>query len=117
MTITGPSYVAELQNGSVTEFDIAPEDAGIEPCRLEDLKGGAPEHNAAALRSLLDGETGPYRDIVLYNSAAALMIADRARDLADGVEQAADSIDSGAAAGKLGMLIEVTNRKPPDTQQ
>lgn len=117
LTTTGPSYVVELKNGEISEFEIAPEDAGIDACRLEDLKGGEPEENAAALRAVLDGETGPYRDIVLYNTAAALLLAERARDMADGIEQAADAIDTGAAAKKLQSLVEITNREPPSEEE
>ena len=111
LTTTGPSYVVELKDGTINEFEIAPEDAGIEPCKLSDLKGGAPEENAAALRALLAGTPGAYRDIVLYNSAASLLIADKARDLDHGIDLATEAIDSGAAAAKLASLVEISNRE------
>lgn len=117
LTTTGPSYVVELKDGKIEEFEIAPEDVGIERCSLEDLKGGEPEENAAALRAVLTGQTGPYRDIVLYNAAAALLIAEQARDMDDGVEQAAEAIDSGAAAAKLESLIAISNREPPSEEE
>jgi len=72
------------------------------------LRGGAPEENAAALRALLDGAAGPYRDVVLMNAAAAFLVADRVETLREGVEIAAHAIDSGAAAGALEKLIAAT---------
>ncbi len=110
LTTTGHSYVAELNDGTVSIFEISPEDAGIPRASVEDLKGGDPEFNANALTLLLDGEPGPYRDIVLLNSAAALLIAEKVDTLKDGVAMAADSIDSGAAKETLSKFVEITNR-------
>ncbi len=104
LSIAGPSWVAELKDDKVTEFEVAPEDAGLPVHPFEAIIGGDPLHNAAAARALLDGEKGAYRDAVLLNSAAALVIAGRAGDLREGVEIAAASIDSGAAKGKLAAL-------------
>lgn len=109
ITTTGPTYVAQLKDGAVTEFEISPEDAGLPLAKPEDLKGGTPEENAEALRSLLQGEASAYRDCVLFNSAAALLIAGKATDLKDGVAQAAAAIDEGKAMNTLEDLINITN--------
>ena len=107
LTTTGPSHVAELRAGRVTTFEVTPEQAGLPRARLEDLRGADATTNADALRALLDGVRGPYRDIVLLDSAAALVIADRAGDLAAGVARARDAIDSGAAKAALARLVAV----------
>ncbi len=109
LTTTGPSYVAELTDGAVRSFEVSPEDVGIPLARLDDLKGGDAEQNAAALGAVLDGEPGPFRDIVLYNAGAALMVAGRAADHKEGVTVAAESIDSGAAKAKLASLVRISN--------
>jgi anthranilate phosphoribosyltransferase len=113
LTTTGPSHVAELRAGRVTTFEVTPEQAGLPRARLEDLRGADATTNADALRALLDGVRGPYRDIVLLNSAAALVIADRAGDLAAGVARARDAIDSGAAKAALARLVAVSNEALP----
>lgn len=109
LTTTGPSAVAELVDGNIHVFEVTPEDAGLPRATLADLKGGSPEVNAAKLRALLLGETGPYRDIVLFNTAAALIVAGKAPSLEEGVRLAASAIDSGAANLALDKLIAVTN--------
>lgn len=109
LTTTGPSTVAELKDGDITVFEVTPEDAGLSRAALSDLKGGDAAANAAAIRVLLEGEPGPFRDIVLLNAAAALIVAGRAANLADGVERAARSIDTGAAMTALDKLIATTN--------
>lgn len=111
LTTTGTSQVAELRDGKVTSFELDPETVGLARADAAALKGADAETNAAALRRLLDGETGPYRDIVLYNAAAALVIADKARDLKDGVALAAAAIDSGAAKATLARLVAITNER------
>ena len=113
ITTTGPTYVAALEGGEITEFEISPDQAGVPTATLADLKGGSPEQNAAALRALLDGAPGPYRDVVLFNAAAALMIAGKAADFADGAAMAARSIDYHHAREKLQQLVEITNRAVP----
>lgn len=113
LTTTGPSYVSETQNGTVRSFSITPEDAGLKRASLDDLRGGEPAANAAALRRVLDGEPGPYRDIVLLNAAATLVIADRAAKLIDGAAIAAASIDNGRARSALTALIEISNSRRP----
>jgi anthranilate phosphoribosyltransferase len=109
LTTAGITTVAALENGRVETFEVAAEDVGLEPARLEDLRGGEPEHNARLMRDLLGGAGGPLRDVVLLNSAAALLIAGRAADLTAGIELAARSLDSGAALGILDALIARTN--------
>jgi anthranilate phosphoribosyltransferase len=109
VTSTDVTLVASLADGNISCGEIAPEDAGIERASLADLKGGSAAENAARLRALLAGETGPYRDIVLLNAAAALMVAGRAQDILAGMEQATDALASGAAATKLNALIAASN--------
>ena len=110
MTTTGTTHVAELRNGKVSTFEITPEQAGLPRATLEDLLGGAAEKNAAAMRSLLEGTTGPFRDIVLYTSAGALIVAGKAKNLRDGVTMAAKAIDSGAAKLTLESMVATSNQ-------
>ena len=114
LTTTGPTFVAELDNGKIRTFEVTPEDAGLKRATLKDLRGGEPAYNAAAITRLLDGEKGPYRDIVLLNSAAALIVAGRVSDLKQGVEMAAQAIDSGAAKRSLARLVAVSNGRKAD---
>jgi anthranilate phosphoribosyltransferase len=109
LTTTGPTEVAEWKDGAVRRFTVTPADAGLPPARIEDLRGGDAEENAAALRALLDGAPGAYRDVVLLNAAAALIVGDRAADLRQGAELAAAVIDDGRAATALARLVESTN--------
>ncbi|AQS41360.1 MAG: Anthranilate phosphoribosyltransferase [Candidatus Tokpelaia hoelldobleri] len=109
LTTAGETQVAALKNGEISTFTLAPEDAGLPRVDCRVLKGGTPEENAAALLHVLEGEKSAYRDIVLFNSAAALIIADKAKDLHEGVALAAQSIDSGAAKARLQHLIKVSN--------
>ena len=109
LTTTGETEVAEWKDGAVRRFTVTPEDAGLPRADLAALRGGDAEENAAALRALLDGSTGAYRDIVLLNAAAALVVADRAADLAEGAALAAAVIDDGRAAKALADLVEATN--------
>ncbi len=109
ITTTGPTKVSELANQQVRTFEISPADVGLETVRPEQLKGGEPESNAKAIIDVLGGEAGPFRDIVLFNSAAALVVADKAGDLMEGMTIARESIDSGSARKALQKLIEITN--------
>jgi anthranilate phosphoribosyltransferase len=109
ITTTGPTHVVELNDGAIKAFDIAPEDIGLSRTTLADLKGGDPSHNAAALTAVLDGARGPYRDIAIFNSAAALVVAGKARDLKEGAVVAAKSIDEGAARAALAKLVATSN--------
>ena len=108
ITTAGESSVAEWKAGRVSLFTVTPEAVGLPRARIEDLKGGDPAFNAAALTRLLAGETGPYRDIVLLNAAAALLVADKAETLKDGIALAAASIDEGRAKAALAKLVAVT---------
>jgi anthranilate phosphoribosyltransferase len=109
ITTTGPTTVVALENGTVRRFTITPEDVGLARARPEDLKGADPEHNARELRAVLDGARSAYRDIALFNAAAALVVAEEARDLGDGIARAAQAIESGAAKGTLDRLVAVSN--------
>ncbi len=109
ISITGPSSVAVLADGKITGTEVHPEDAGLPVWRLRDILGGTPEENGVALRALLNGEKGAYRDAVLFNAAAALIVADRVDTLPDGVAMAAESIDSGRAMAAVTMLAKVTS--------
>ncbi|WP_181701818.1 anthranilate phosphoribosyltransferase [Chthonobacter albigriseus] len=109
MTTSGPTHVARLEGGEITTFEVTPEEAGLPRHPADAVKGGLAEENAAALRALLDGAPGAYRDTVLLNAAAALIIAGRAATLKDGVALAAASVDEGRAADTLARLIALSN--------
>jgi anthranilate phosphoribosyltransferase len=109
ISIAGVTYVAKLSEGAVTEAEVHPEDAGLPVHPFDAIQGGTPEENAAAFRALLDGATGAYRDAVLLNAAAALVVAARTQDLKAGVEMARASIDGGAAKAKVAALVAATN--------
>ncbi|MEQ8586204.1 MAG: anthranilate phosphoribosyltransferase [Thalassobaculaceae bacterium] len=111
LTLAGTTTVARLENGKVETFEITPEDAGLQRAPLEAVRGGDPEENAAALRAVLGGAPGAYRDIVLLNAGAALVVAGKAADVKAGAELAAETIDSGRAMAKLDALVEMTNRE------
>ena len=109
LSIAGVSYVAALENGAVTERELHPDDAGLPEHAFEAILGGTPAENGRAFEALMNGAPGAYRDAVLLNSAAALVIADVAADLPEGVERARESIDSGAAKSKLAALAALTS--------
>lgn len=109
LTTTGPNEVAEWRDGAVRRFAVVPADAGLPGASVDQLRGGDAEDNARALRELLDGAAGPYRDVVLLNAAAGLVVADRAADLAEGAALAARVIDDGRAAAALDALVLATN--------
>lgn len=109
ITICGATSVSAVENGAVRDFTIHPEDAGLSPHPFEAILGGTPAENAVAFRALLDGAPGAYRDAVLLNAAAALVVADKAGTLREGVALARESIDSGAARGKVDALRRLTN--------
>ncbi len=106
---SGPTFVAELKEGEVRTFEISPQDAGLSPHAFEEIRGGDADHNAAALRAVLQGEKNAYRDAVLLNAGAALVVAGKAADIAEGAKLAADSIDSGKALAALEKLVEVSS--------
>ncbi len=113
MTTTGLTRVAVLEAGKVVLREVAPEEIGVARVPLAALKGGEAAENAAALTALLDGAKGAFRDVVLLNAAAALVVADKAADLAGGANLAAHAIDSGAAKATLARLAEVSQRPAP----
>ena len=106
ITITGPTRIGEVRGGEVKTYEIAPEDFGMRRGRLEDLVGGDPQHNAAAMLRLLDGEPGPLADVVALNAGATLYVAGLASDLGRGLEAARGALTSGAARDKLRALKE-----------
>jgi len=108
MTITGETSVAEWRDGQVRLFTITPEAVGLPRGALADLTGGTPAENAVALRALLNGQTGAYRDIVLMNAAAAFLVGDKVETLREGVELAARVIDNGQALAVLDRLVLLT---------
>jgi anthranilate phosphoribosyltransferase len=110
ITTTGATHVAELKDGVVTEFEVTPEAAGLPRAEPASLKGADAATNAAAITELLAGRPGAYRDIVLLNSAAALLVAGKAENLKAGVALAARAIDSGKAKATLAELVAITNR-------
>src|SRR6476660_1312709 len=109
ITVTGLTRIAEVREGTVRTYEVTPEEFGIKRARIEDLAGGDAAANAAIIREILSGKKSPRRDVVLLNAAAALVAAGEADHLADGVVPATQSIDSGAAAGKLDALVGFTN--------
>jgi anthranilate phosphoribosyltransferase len=109
LTTSGVTNVAEFKDGKVTSFEVTPEQVGLARVPIDAVKGGDPAHNAALMRDLLGGARGALRDIVLLNSAAALVVAGRAEDLRAGVAMAAGSLDSGAARLVLERLVAMTN--------
>jgi len=106
---TGATQVAEWREGQIRLFNVTPEAVGLPRSTSGDLRGGAPAENADALRRLLEGETGAYRDVVLINAAAAFLICERCETLREGVGMAAQSIDSGAASRALEALVAISN--------
>ena len=114
MTITGTSHVAEARDGKVTTWTVEPEDVGLSRASLEEISGGGSAAEAAGLvRDVLSGKPGPRRDMVLLNAGAALMAADRADTLGQGVRQAAEIIDSGKALARLDSLVDFCARETP----
>ncbi|MGP0564967.1 MULTISPECIES: anthranilate phosphoribosyltransferase [unclassified Nitrospina] len=112
ITLTGPTQVAELKDGTVKAYVLNPQDVGLTLCNAKDLKGGEAEDNAELVRGILVGAPGPKRDIVLLNAAAAIVAAGKAVDLQAGIDAARRSIDSGAAKQKLEDLCRVSNQRP-----
>jgi len=110
ITLTGLTQIAEVKDGVVTSYEVRPEDFGLRSCDKSELAGGEPPENAKIIRNLLGGETGPHRDIVLLNAAAAIVAGGRARDFSEGIKAAARAIDSGMALQKLDQLVAATRQ-------
>jgi anthranilate phosphoribosyltransferase len=113
LTTTGATLVAEWDGSRVRRFEVTPEDAGLPRGRLEDLKGDDPAHNAEAIRAVLTGVKGPFRDAVVLGAAGALVVAGLAEGLREGARLAAESVDSGAALAALDRLVRITNGPAP----
>jgi anthranilate phosphoribosyltransferase len=109
ITSTGPTYVAALEKGAVHTFEITPEEVGLTRQKPEALRGGDADQNAKALVDVLKGAKNAFRDVAVINAAAGIVVAGHARDIKQGVEQAAKSIDSGAAKARLDLLVKVSN--------
>ena len=112
MTVTGTNQVAEWRDGGIRLFNITPEAVGLPRAGLDALRGGDPAENAQALRDLLKGKPGAYRDVALLNAAAAFLVAEAVETLHEGVELAAAAIDAGRALAALDKLIAITNEGP-----
>ncbi|UVO30556.1 anthranilate phosphoribosyltransferase [Bradyrhizobium arachidis] len=109
ITLTGPTFVTALDKGQIRSFEVTPEEAGLPRYGEEGLRGGDPHTNAIALRSVLEGMPGPYRDVALLNAAGAFIVAGRATTLKEGVRLGQESLGSGAAAARLKHLVAVSN--------
>ena len=109
ITTSGPTAVAALENGKVRTFEISPADIGIVPTKAQALRGGDADHNAAALKDVLNDKPSAYHDVAMFNAAAALVVAGAAKTLQDGAELARKALSSGAARAKLDRLITVSN--------
>ena len=109
MTTTGPTSVVELRDGAIHAFEVTPEQVGLARAKPADLKGGDAVHNAAALTSVLEGAHNAYRDIAVLNAAGALVVAQKARNLQEGVELASEALKSGKARQVLVRLVSVSN--------
>lgn len=109
ITLTGPTSVAMLDKGAVRVFEIGPEDVGLSRVGADSLKGGDAQTNATALRGVLDGERGAYRDVALLNAAAALIVAERTEDFKEAFAMATKALDNGAARATLDRLVAASN--------
>jgi anthranilate phosphoribosyltransferase len=109
ITTSGSTAIASLENGKVTTFEIKPDDVGLKVAKPEELRGADADTNAKALTEVMKGKKGPFRDVALFNAAAAIVVAGKANDLKEGLALAAKSLDSGAAAGRLDRLVTTSN--------
>ncbi len=109
ITTTGPTRISALQDGQVQTFDITPEEFGIARASENDLTGGDPAQNAKAIRALLDGKKGPFYDIALLNAGAAVFVAGKSADIAQGIALCAKALDEGKAAAALETLVRLSN--------
>ena len=115
VSTTGQTQVAALVDGDIKEFTISPNDLGLATASINDLRGGTPEENAESLRAVLAGAPGPYRDIVIFNAAAALVGGGHAATLREGADRASESIGSGSATNALENLVGITNSDSGDS--
>lgn len=110
ITTTGPTYVAELKNGEVTEFEVSPEDVGLVRVDLDQIRGGTADHNASAIRAMFDGHQSAFRDVTLMNAGASLLVGGKAESFAEAVSIAARLVDRGDAKQALDRWLEFTKR-------
>ena len=110
ITNTGKTHITEINGDNITTYDILPSDFGIPTASAEDIKGGTGEENALIVKDILSGAKGPKRDVVLMNAGAAIYIAGIAKNMAEGIKLAEESIDSGKAMNVLNALIAFTNK-------
>ncbi len=110
LSISGPTLVADARDGQVSRYEIEPDDVGLKLSPIEAIAGGDPEQNAAIITSVLNGEEGPRRDVLLINAGAGIVAAGLTPDIAEGVRLAAESIDSGRARAALESLVELSNQ-------
>ena len=110
ISISGPTFVAELKDGAVTEYQIDPESVGLSPYPLSDIVGGDTQHNAGAIMALLEGRKDAYRDIVAFNAGAALYVGGTVSTIQDGIHKATDAIDTGAGLRLLENWIDFTQQ-------
>jgi len=110
ISITGETAVSRLKDGAIEDCRLEPEDAGLKKAKLEEIRGGKPHENAQMIKKILEGETGPRRDVVLLNAAAVFVASRKVSDLKEGAEMARESIDSGRAMEKLKELVRFSNR-------
>ncbi len=108
LSLSGPSLVAEYKDGSTTVTEVSPEDLGLPHATVDQIRGGSIERNRQIVENVLNGEPGPFRDVVLLNAAAALVAGDAATDFADGLGIARESIDSGKARDRLERLVSIS---------
>lgn len=108
-SITGPTLINHLKDGEISEYELVPEDVGLTRARPEDISGGDAAKNASIIKEVIEGASGPRRDVVLLNSAAALTVAGKSSDMKEGLDMARESIDSGRAGDTLNNLIEFTS--------
>ena len=110
LTLDGETQGWEVVDGQVRPWTTSPEGAGLPSASLDQIQGGSKEENAATMRRIFQGSSGPFRDVVLLNSAAVLLVGGEVEDIAQGVERAARVIDDGAALDKLESLVELSQR-------
>jgi anthranilate phosphoribosyltransferase len=113
LSTSGPNFVAQIADGDLRSFELHPEQVGLKLTDPKDLLGGEPAENAAAILALFDGAPGAYRDTVLLNAGAALLVADRVSSVEDGIAMARDAVDSGKARSTLAALVAVSNGRDP----
>jgi anthranilate phosphoribosyltransferase len=111
ISIAGATAVCQLKNGDISSYRIEPEMAGLKRAMIEEIRGGTPERNAKILLQVLEGKTGPARDVVLLNAAAVFVAAEKVSNLKNGVEMAEESIDSGRAMGKFEALFRFSRNE------